>query len=303
MALQTLVTRRIDAFDPVVITITRIQAGTAGNVIPPTANLLGTIRSVSEKARETARDGVRRVAEGVAAAHGVDAKVHVVPGYPVTVNDAGSRRSRAASRAELVGERRRHRHARADHGRRGFLVRAAASAGRDRLPRRAAARAARASRSTRAGCGSTKTAMATGDRAARGDRAALARAARGASKRQSRWPASAARRRASSTASRTRSEPAPGARRGRLRRPRRPPRIAARRRARSSAHSLLEWSPRLLLRPRRGSAGCANSGAPLARASSSAAALCAGRRRGWACRAARSASRTRPLAPQSLPGA
>jgi hippurate hydrolase len=82
MALQSLVTRRIDAFDPVVITITRIQAGSTGNVIPPTANLLGTIRSVSERARETARDGVRRVAAGVATAHGVDAKVHVIPGYP-----------------------------------------------------------------------------------------------------------------------------------------------------------------------------------------------------------------------------
>ncbi len=57
MALQSLVTRRIDAFDPVVITITRIQAGTTGNVIPPTANLLGTIRSVSET---RARIGPRR---------------------------------------------------------------------------------------------------------------------------------------------------------------------------------------------------------------------------------------------------
>jgi amidohydrolase len=88
-ALQTWVTRHVDAFDPVVITVTRIQAGSAGNVIPPTANLLGTIRSVSERAREAARDGVRRVAEGIASAHGVDAKVHVVPGYPVTVNDDG----------------------------------------------------------------------------------------------------------------------------------------------------------------------------------------------------------------------
>jgi hippurate hydrolase len=104
MALQTLVTRRIDAFDPVVITITRIQAGTTGNVIPPKAHLLGTLRSVSEKARETARDGIRRVAEGIAAAHGVDAKVHLVPGYPVTVNDAEFAAFARAVASEVVGD-------------------------------------------------------------------------------------------------------------------------------------------------------------------------------------------------------
>jgi len=103
MALQSLVTRRIDAFDPVVITITRIQAGTTGNVIPPKANLLGTLRSVSEKARETARDGIRRVAEGIAAAHGVDAKVHLVPGYPVTVNHAGFAAFARGVASEVVG--------------------------------------------------------------------------------------------------------------------------------------------------------------------------------------------------------
>ncbi|MCX5739524.1 MAG: amidohydrolase, partial [Proteobacteria bacterium] len=104
MALQSLVTRRIDAFDPVVITITRIQAGSAGNVIPPTANLLGTIRSVSERARETAHEGVRRVAEGIAAAHGVDAEVHVVPGYPVTINHADFAAFARGVAAEVVGE-------------------------------------------------------------------------------------------------------------------------------------------------------------------------------------------------------
>ena len=89
MALQSFVTRRINAFDPVVITVSRIQAGTTSNVIPATAHLLGTIRSVSEATRTAAHEGVRRVAAGVAAAHGLEAKVHIVPGYPVTLNDAG----------------------------------------------------------------------------------------------------------------------------------------------------------------------------------------------------------------------
>jgi amidohydrolase len=103
-ALQTLVTRRIDAFDPVVVTITRLQAGTAANVIPASANLLGTIRSTSERARAAAHEGVRRVAAGVAAAHGVEATVHIVPGYPVTVNDAGFAGFARAVSAELLGD-------------------------------------------------------------------------------------------------------------------------------------------------------------------------------------------------------
>jgi hippurate hydrolase len=103
-ALQSFVTRRIDPFDPAVVTITRLQAGTAANVIPATANLLGTIRSTSERSRAAVHEGVRRVAEGVAAAHGVEAKVHVVRGYPVTVNDPGFAGFARAVSGELLGE-------------------------------------------------------------------------------------------------------------------------------------------------------------------------------------------------------
>ena len=50
--------------------------------------LHGTIRTVSEETRKTVRAGVRRVAEGIAAAHGATVDVDLEPGYPVTVNDA-----------------------------------------------------------------------------------------------------------------------------------------------------------------------------------------------------------------------
>lgn len=103
-ALQSFVTRRIDVFDPAVITVTRLQAGTTSNVIPATANLLGTIRSTSERARSAAHDGVRRVAEGVAAAHELDAKVHLLSGYPVTVNDAGFAALARSVGGELLGD-------------------------------------------------------------------------------------------------------------------------------------------------------------------------------------------------------
>src|SRR5204862_3338114 len=64
-AFQTLVTRRINVFDPAVVTIAKIEAGTTRNVIPETAHLLGTVRTVSELTRERVLEGVRRVADGI----------------------------------------------------------------------------------------------------------------------------------------------------------------------------------------------------------------------------------------------
>jgi hippurate hydrolase len=86
-ALQTFVTRRIHAFDPVVLTISQIRAGTTNNVIPEEASMVGTLRSTSEGSREQARNGIERVARGVAEAHECEARVAVFEGYPVTVND------------------------------------------------------------------------------------------------------------------------------------------------------------------------------------------------------------------------
>ena len=57
-------------------------------MIPDTASMLGTIRTVSEPTRERVLDGVRRVAEGIASAHGAQADVQLIRGYPVTVNNA-----------------------------------------------------------------------------------------------------------------------------------------------------------------------------------------------------------------------
>jgi hippurate hydrolase len=86
-ALQTLVTRRVDVFDPGVISVTQIHTGTANNVIPETATINGTIRAVSERTRSLLHDGIRRVAEGIAAAHGMEAEVDLHIGYDVTVNN------------------------------------------------------------------------------------------------------------------------------------------------------------------------------------------------------------------------
>ena len=103
-AVQSFVTRRIDAFDPAVISVTKIDAGTTGNVIPESADMLGTIRATSPKARERAHAGLRQVAEGVCAAHGAKANVSIVEGYPVTVNDAAQSEFARAVVADLLGD-------------------------------------------------------------------------------------------------------------------------------------------------------------------------------------------------------
>jgi amidohydrolase len=107
-AFQTLVTRRVNVFDPAVLTIAKIEAGTTRNVVPETASLLGTVRTISEATRERVLEGVRRVAEGVAAAHGAEASVEVTRGYPVTVNDDGFAAFVLDTARELLGPERTH---------------------------------------------------------------------------------------------------------------------------------------------------------------------------------------------------
>ena len=103
-ALQTMVTRRIDVFDPGVVTVARITAGTTSNVIPETAEIEGTIRAVSERTRSRIHDGVRRVADGIGAAHDVQIEVTIpTDGYPVTVNDGGFAEFASAVAAETIG--------------------------------------------------------------------------------------------------------------------------------------------------------------------------------------------------------
>lgn len=106
-ALQTMVTRRIDVFNPTVLTVTKIHAGTAFNVIPEVAEIGGTIRAISESTRRKVHDGIRRVAEGIAAAHELEVSVSVNDGYSVTSNDA-DRASLVARLSNVVAGPDRH---------------------------------------------------------------------------------------------------------------------------------------------------------------------------------------------------
>jgi hippurate hydrolase len=103
LALQTMVTRRIDIFDPVVLTCAKVVAGTANNVIPETAEMTGTLRTTSERARDRVHEGIRRVAVNVAAAHLCQADVAIRRGYPVTVNDPSFVEFASDVATELLG--------------------------------------------------------------------------------------------------------------------------------------------------------------------------------------------------------
>ena len=86
-ALQTMVTRKFDVFDPVVLTIGSFHAGTTDNVIPDEARLLGSLRTFSAETRSRVMEHAVRLAEQIAAGHGLTATAGFPTGYPVTVNN------------------------------------------------------------------------------------------------------------------------------------------------------------------------------------------------------------------------
>jgi hippurate hydrolase len=86
-ALQAMVTRKFSVFDPVVVTIAKIECGTAHNVIADTARLTGTMRSLSPTSRARLREEVQLLAAGIAGAHGLTAEVTIHEGFPVTICD------------------------------------------------------------------------------------------------------------------------------------------------------------------------------------------------------------------------
>jgi hippurate hydrolase len=95
-ALQTLVTRKFDVFDPVVITVGSFHAGTTDNVIPDEARFWATARSFSREARGALAEMVPRLIGDIARGHGLTAEAAYAGEYPVTINDA--------TEAEFAGE-------------------------------------------------------------------------------------------------------------------------------------------------------------------------------------------------------
>ena len=102
-AVQSIVARGVDPLEACVVSITRLEAGSAYNVIPSSAKLAGTVRTLSSAARGFARLRLVAIAEGVAALHGGAARVEYVPGYPVTFNHRAETGYAAAAAGQVAG--------------------------------------------------------------------------------------------------------------------------------------------------------------------------------------------------------
>lgn len=103
-ALQYLVSRENDPLHPFVITIGALQAGTAANVIPNEATLLGTVRSLDPMVHNSLPERLERVVAGICQATRARYTFEFVRGYPAMVNDAALTQRATESVKSLVGE-------------------------------------------------------------------------------------------------------------------------------------------------------------------------------------------------------
>jgi amidohydrolase len=89
-SVQQIASRNVDPFEQIVVTVGQIHGGTANNVIPMSAMVHGTIRTMNPEVRLMASERLRAVAHGVAAACNVSAEVTINEGYPVVINEASA---------------------------------------------------------------------------------------------------------------------------------------------------------------------------------------------------------------------
>jgi hippurate hydrolase len=86
-ALQTVASRNVDPLDSAVVSVCTVKAGDAFNVIPQTATLLGTVRTLTNEVRDLCEARIRAIVDNVCAAFGATARLEYNRGYPVTFND------------------------------------------------------------------------------------------------------------------------------------------------------------------------------------------------------------------------
>ena len=103
-ALQTISSRRNNPADPVVVTVGAIHAGTAGNIVPASCEIRGTMRTVNPKTRLRVREDFKQIVTGVAAAMGVEADIFIKEGYAATVCDDEMVALTRAAGAKVLGD-------------------------------------------------------------------------------------------------------------------------------------------------------------------------------------------------------
>ena len=104
VALQTYIARRTTFTDPAILSVTKISAGTAHNVIPDDVELLGTMRTLSTSTRQAVGEAFERIVTKVAEAHGATAGAWIEEGYPPTINDPRAVKLVRELAVDLFGE-------------------------------------------------------------------------------------------------------------------------------------------------------------------------------------------------------
>ena len=104
--LQSIVARNVDPLDAAVISICQFHAGSADNIIPQTARLSGTARSLTPEVRDLLEQRVREVVEGTAKLYGAKVKLVYKRDYPVTRNHERQAEFAASVAREVAGRER-----------------------------------------------------------------------------------------------------------------------------------------------------------------------------------------------------
>jgi amidohydrolase len=105
VALQQIVSRRVNPIEPGVVSVTRIHGGTATNILPPRVELQGTYRSFNPDMHTIYPQAIREIATSTAEAYACRADVHIQEGYPVLINHAEAvKRMRTAAETIMPGD-------------------------------------------------------------------------------------------------------------------------------------------------------------------------------------------------------
>jgi amidohydrolase len=103
-ALQTIASRMFDPVDPVVVSVTQFHGGDTWNVIPEEVVLRGTVRAFNNEVQNRLEPAIKKIASGIAEAHGASVTLRYERGYPPTVNSERETGIAANAAARLVGQ-------------------------------------------------------------------------------------------------------------------------------------------------------------------------------------------------------
>ncbi|PNY80563.1 M20 family metallopeptidase [Deinococcus koreensis] len=104
LAFQTVISRQRDPLEPAVLSVTTIHAGTAHNVIPDSAQLGGTVRTLDPALREAMPRRMEQIVQGLCAAYGATYTFDYVQGYRATINDPATTALLREVTAQTLGD-------------------------------------------------------------------------------------------------------------------------------------------------------------------------------------------------------